>query len=219
MQLVHQSGERLFVTTLDISNHFGKQHKDVLRAVENLDCSQEFARRNFAPCSYNDGNNRQRPMYEITRDGFVFLCMGFTGQQAAVWKERYIEAFNQMEQALRGGLPVQHQQQLALAREMGALRDQMVKQQGLILTLFERLDGARRGHIRIAEKLSRQLERERNLAAALEKRHARDSIIQMEADGIPRDVIALTTGRTLNHIRQVVFQAKRDGLMPAGGVQ
>lgn len=36
-------------------------------------------------------------MYEITRDGFVFLCMGFTGAAAAQWKERYINAFNQME--------------------------------------------------------------------------------------------------------------------------
>lgn len=41
-QLVHQTGDRLFVTSLDISNRFGKQHKDVLRAIENLDCSPEF---------------------------------------------------------------------------------------------------------------------------------------------------------------------------------
>ncbi|OGS90840.1 MAG: hypothetical protein A2Z95_06125 [Gallionellales bacterium GWA2_60_18] len=40
-------------------------------------------------------------MYEITRDGFTLLCMGFTGPEAMVWKERYIEAFNQMEAALR----------------------------------------------------------------------------------------------------------------------
>jgi len=100
-QLVHQSGDRLIVTSLEISNHFGKRHDDVLKAVRNIECSQEFARRNFAVCSYQDGNQRQRPMYEITRDGFTLLCMGFTGPEAMVWKERYIEAFNQMEAALR----------------------------------------------------------------------------------------------------------------------
>jgi len=213
-QLVHLSGDRLVVTTLEISNHFGKQHKDVLESVRSLECSQEFSQRNFTPTSYNDRQNKPRPMYEITRDGFVFLCMGFTGQQAAVWKERYIEAFNQMERSLRGNLPTQHQQQLSLAREMGQLRDQMAQQNTLILTLFERLDDARRGHIRATERLSRTLERERNMLAAFEKRQARDSILQMEADGVPRDVISLTTGRTRTHVRQVIFQARRDGCFP-----
>lgn len=104
-QLIHQTGDRLFVTSLDISNHFGKQHKNVLRDIENIECSQEFRRLNFEPSSYNSGQNKAQPMYKITRDGFVFLCMGFTGAQAALWKERYIQAFNQMETALRANLP------------------------------------------------------------------------------------------------------------------
>ena len=33
----------------------------------------------------------------MTRDGFTFLAMGFTGPRAAVFKEAYIEAFNKME--------------------------------------------------------------------------------------------------------------------------
>lgn len=104
--LVRQDGERLFVTSLDISNRFGKQHKNVLQAIENLECSAEFRRLNFQPTSYNRPNPNggpgiPTPMVEITRDGFSFLCMGFTGAQAAVWKERYIAAFNQMETALR----------------------------------------------------------------------------------------------------------------------
>lgn len=100
-QLVHQNGDRLFVTSLDISNRFGKQHKHVMEAIRDLDCSEEFRRSNFRPSSYNNSQNKAQPMYEITRDGFTFLCMGFTGQQAALWKERYIAAFNKMEQALR----------------------------------------------------------------------------------------------------------------------
>jgi Rha family phage regulatory protein len=211
-QLVHQSGDRLIVTSLEISNHFGRQHKNVLRDIENLECSQEFRRLNFAPSSYNNSQNKAQPMYEITRDGFTFLCMGFTGSQAALWKERYIEAFNRMEAALRGQPPAQ---QLGLAREIGQLRDMMNRQQELIVALFERLDGARRSEIRAKDRLARTLERERNLLAAFEKRQARDTIIQMEAEGQPRDVICAVTGRTLNHVRQVVFQAKRDGLFPA----
>lgn len=99
--LVHQSGDKLFVTSLDISNRFGKQHKDVLKAINNLDCSPEFSQRNFAPSNYTTDRGKAYPLYEITRDGFTFLCMGFTGPQAALWKERYIAAFNAMEQTLR----------------------------------------------------------------------------------------------------------------------
>lgn len=95
--LVRHSGNRLITTSLAISNNFNKKHKDVLRAVENLECSQEFRKRNFAPTSYKTSQGKVLPAYEITRDGFVFLCMGFTGAQAAQWKEKYIEAFNRLE--------------------------------------------------------------------------------------------------------------------------
>ena len=44
---------------------------------------------------------RQDPYYLITRDGFVFLVMGFTGKTAAKFKEAYIRAFNVMEERLR----------------------------------------------------------------------------------------------------------------------
>lgn len=99
-QLVQLSGERLITTSLAVSNSFGKKHKDVLRAIENLECSKEFNERNFTLISYTDSMNRPKPAYEITRDGFVFLCMGFTGSAAAQWKEKYIAAFNAMEAEL-----------------------------------------------------------------------------------------------------------------------
>lgn len=99
--LVHQAGDRLFVTSVDISNRFGRRHDDVLKAIRNLDCSPEFSLRNFAESEYTTERGKTYPLYEITRDGFVFLCMGFTGHQAALWKERYIAAFNALEQALR----------------------------------------------------------------------------------------------------------------------
>lgn len=52
------------------------------------------------------GGLRKFPYYEMTRDGFVFLVMGFTGAKAAAIKEAYIAAFNwmadQLEQQDRG---------------------------------------------------------------------------------------------------------------------
>lgn len=91
-------------TSLKVAEHFGKQHRDVLRAIENLECSEEFNQRNFAQASYEvdqpNGGKASYVMIEMTKDGFVFLAMGFTGKRAAQWKEAYINEFNRMEMAL-----------------------------------------------------------------------------------------------------------------------
>ncbi|EMP7584236.1 Rha family transcriptional regulator [Pseudomonas aeruginosa] len=101
---VEITGGKPTTTSLDVAKHFGKQHKDVLRAIRNLDCSTEFHERNFAPTIQTvlgpKGAKREEPAFRMTRDGFTFLCMGFTGKEAARWKEAYINAFNKMEQAL-----------------------------------------------------------------------------------------------------------------------
>lgn len=81
---------------------FTKRHDDVLKKIRNLDCSQEFSARNFAEAEYIDEQGKPRPMYEMTKDGFVFLVMGFTGKKAAQFKEAYIAEFNRMEAELYG---------------------------------------------------------------------------------------------------------------------
>ena len=98
--VVLDQGE-VWTTSLLIADKFGKQHKNVLRAIENLECSQEFAGLNFALSEYADPTGRTLPMYRISRDGFSFLAMGFTGRETAVWKESFIAAFGQMERELR----------------------------------------------------------------------------------------------------------------------
>lgn len=93
--------ERVVVSSRDVARNFEKEHKDVLRAIKSLECSQEFGQRNFAPSSYLSDQNKEMPEYLITRDGFAFLAMGFTGKKAARFKEAYITAFNEMEWAIR----------------------------------------------------------------------------------------------------------------------
>lgn len=83
-------------TSLKVAEAFGKNHKDVLRAIQRIECSKDFIERNFAPSEYTDPRGRKLPMFNMTKDGFVFLVMGFTGRQAAKFKEAYIEAFNWM---------------------------------------------------------------------------------------------------------------------------
>lgn len=105
LSLVAVENEHAVTTSLRVAEVFGKQHKNVLRDIQNLDCSDDFRKLNFEPSHIikqlpNNGS-KKLPMYYITRDGFMFLVMGFTGKTAAKWKEAYIKAFNEMEAKIR----------------------------------------------------------------------------------------------------------------------
>ncbi|WP_428840729.1 Rha family transcriptional regulator [Escherichia coli] len=87
-------------SSLAVANFFSKRHDDVLKKIRTLECSASFTARNFSVSDYTDCTGRKLPCYQITRDGFAFLAMGFTGKRAARFKEAYINAFNQMEKLL-----------------------------------------------------------------------------------------------------------------------
>lgn len=100
-QLVTHHDQKITTTSLIIAEAFGKHHKDVLRAIQNIDCSEEFRSAQFCAYPYQHPQNKQTyNAYEITKDGFMFLVMGFTGKKAAAWKETFINAFNQMAEQL-----------------------------------------------------------------------------------------------------------------------
>ena len=92
-------------TSLKIAEVFGKQHRNVLQAIRDLEAPADFAQLNFKRGTYLDANQQERPMFHITRDGFTLLAMGFTGKAAMRFKVAYIEAFNAMEQQLRAQVP------------------------------------------------------------------------------------------------------------------
>ena len=91
---------QLFTPSTRIADVFGKEHRNVLRAIRSLECSEYFNALNFERVDYKDAKGEKRQMYNVTKDGFMFLVMGFTGKQAAAIKEAYINAFNQMADTL-----------------------------------------------------------------------------------------------------------------------
>ncbi len=100
--IVFIDDNRAVTTSELVAKYFNKEHKNVLRDIKNLDCSDDFAKLNFELCyKINDlQNGKPNPYYKITKDGFMFLCMGYTGKQASQIKETYINAFNAMYEAL-----------------------------------------------------------------------------------------------------------------------
>ena len=69
-------------TSLQIAEHFGKRHADVIRAIKRLDAPAEFTERNFALSDFTDSTGRTLPAYRLTHDDFTLLAMGFTGKEA-----------------------------------------------------------------------------------------------------------------------------------------
>lgn len=89
------------VDSLFVAKFFKKRHDNVIRDIENLDCSNEFRLLNFEVSSYKNEQGKKQPCYCMTRDGFVFLAMGYRGKKAAYFKELYIKRFNEMERFIR----------------------------------------------------------------------------------------------------------------------
>ena len=96
--------EMTVVSSLDVAETFGKDHKNILRDIRQLECSDEFRRLNFEQSEYLNEQNHKQPMYYMTRDGFTILVMGYTGEKAMRFKEAYIKQFNAMEKTLQGKL-------------------------------------------------------------------------------------------------------------------
>lgn len=85
----------------DIAEHFGKEHRNVLRDVDDLKKDLLNFEQMFFDVEIPDSYGRKQRAYLMNRDGFSLLVMGFTGKSALEWKIKYIEAFNKMEQQLR----------------------------------------------------------------------------------------------------------------------
>jgi Rha family phage regulatory protein len=101
--IVFTKDGEVFANSRDVATFFGKRHDDTMRAIRNLvEAEPDLGSRNFAETPYVDNQNGQTyRSYDMDRDGFTLLAMGFTGSKALKWKLRYIEAFNAMEAELR----------------------------------------------------------------------------------------------------------------------
>ena len=104
MKSINDSGEQPVTSSRKVAAHFKKEHKHVIRDIKNLGCSDEFSQSNFEPSDYIDSRGKKQPKYILTFDGFMFLAMGYTGENAAKLKEDYIKAFNKYKDIAVGNL-------------------------------------------------------------------------------------------------------------------
>lgn len=199
-----QNGEPV-ASSREIAKRFGKNHRDVLRAIEDIlegvrkiaqTPTEEGLPKNgdtpmFFKTEYTHPQNHQKyPMYLMNRDGFSLLAMGFTGKEAVQWKLKYIAAFNAMEKQLAE----QHKcrQTLQDARIRAALQSVSEAQQNLAL--------ARENHDNFVELRNAT----KNLLASVRAQHAKNCDNERRSAQIERDWQAKLDAR-LSHLQIIAF--------------
>lgn len=104
-KLVHLENEQIVVSSRQVADSFGKEHRNLIRDIETLIGGMlkiEHTPKLFEKQEYTHPQNGQKyNEYIMNRDGFSLLVMGFTGEKALEWKLKYIQAFNLMEEELK----------------------------------------------------------------------------------------------------------------------
>lgn len=136
-QLVQVRDGKAITNSIIVHEYFKKRHDHVLRDIEKLEKDLPNFGEMFNTSYEYDSYGRKRKIYEMTRDGWVLLVMGFTGSQALKFKLKYIEAFNIMESQLSK----QRDRMVALPQDyksaLIALVEQVEKSEQLAATVEE----------------------------------------------------------------------------------
>jgi Rha family phage regulatory protein len=102
---------KVYCDTLLIGKFFNKQVKDINRKINNfiIHFKEAYFYANlkvniedyFVETSYIDVNKKPQRKFLLTKDGFNLVVLGFTGREALIYKIRFIQRFNEMENSLK----------------------------------------------------------------------------------------------------------------------
>ena len=220
-------GGRAMTTSLVVAKHFEKRHDNVMRDASNLItvCSDEFGRLNFEESSYVNQQGKVQPMLRMTRKGFSMLAMRFTGAAAVKWQEAYIDAFDRMEEALRGREGMSVSEAVAMRERwpiwkahLGGIEAQLVEQRKSVAELQSRLDQVNRTMSGPEELGIAMAVTGMNPAAAvvlnlLTRASYERSFTPEFTTWSVRDIANIVHWPKLGQIRSALNQLQRDGLV------
>lgn len=103
---LYEKNNQIYCDSLQIAETFKRQHKHILDTITKLTeptsgLSKEFIQHNFILGDYKDSTGKKNKLYLLTKDGFVMTVMEFKTQKARMFKEAYIQRFNEMENTIK----------------------------------------------------------------------------------------------------------------------
>jgi Rha family phage regulatory protein len=90
--------KKVITNTIQLANHFLKRPSEINRRITLLS-NKGLCR--IAPSYYLNQQGKKQKYYELNRDQFLLVVMGFTGSKADQFKSDFIQLFNQQEAELR----------------------------------------------------------------------------------------------------------------------
>lgn len=110
IQLTNKNGVIVERST-ELAKKFEKRHDNIIAKIDSkiVEWNKNTSLKNkvseyFMDTSYKDESGKTNREYLLTRDGFSYLAMGFTGSKADLWKVKYIDAFNKMELHIKNNI-------------------------------------------------------------------------------------------------------------------
>ena len=93
------------ITSLDVAGMVGKEHRHVLRDIRKISNELDLLKIGqvgyFTESCYKAGNGQQQPMFLLTKQGCELYGNRMTGIDGTAFAVKYIERFNDMEEALQ----------------------------------------------------------------------------------------------------------------------
>lgn len=95
---INKSHSHATANTIKIADYFGKRPSDINRRISNL-VRKGLCK--IAPTYYLDPHGRKQKYYELNRQQFAQVVLGFTGDKADRFRLQYTEAFEQKDKELK----------------------------------------------------------------------------------------------------------------------
>ena len=92
------------INSKEVADMMETRHSDLMRKIDKI--NKDFTERKIAlsdywlESSYVDASGKSNKCYEVTKMGCEFLAHKSTGKKGNIFTARYMERFNQMEEAL-----------------------------------------------------------------------------------------------------------------------
>lgn len=112
----HQASDLVFVSedkelvtdSFLVAKFFGKRHDNVTQKIKSLELPNDFANLHFKVCYKNNELQNGKPQlyYQMTKDGFMLLVMGFTGKKSSGHQNRLHKRFQPNERTTQNRSPL-----------------------------------------------------------------------------------------------------------------
>ena len=191
----------VFTTSLSVANVFNKRHSDILAQIREFP-TDDFTERNFPLSEYTDNTGRKLPCYNLTRDGFSLLVMGFTGARAYKWKIEFIEAFNKMEAMIKAAKNNDLNLQSKFAEILSALKEKSNEADEYKAKYYESLE---RENSLLRDRLrfkSENLQKSTRLSES-----EKENIINLYKSGLSQAEICRKTSRSDTAVKDAIRSA------------